>query len=187
MRRLRVFRYSTAFCLYAYGWVVQRHVSFAAPRYMWCARACFVVLRAGGGVHDPRRAILFREFQELLVRIAKAKFEGIEPEALPQQLKPSTQDLHGLHGTRGGFCCVQPLWRRCVCWGVVAQVTICQRWMRLCLVCSGALMQRWAVDVVLVCLLAQAHPLRICLPLPHWLPPRLSRPQAAPNTYPPPR
>ena len=45
-------------------------------------------------MHDPRRAILFREFQELLVRIAKAKFEGIEPEALPQQPKPSTYDLH---------------------------------------------------------------------------------------------
>ncbi len=46
--------------------------------------ACCV---AGGGVHDPRRAILFREFQELLVRIAKAKYEGTEPEALA---RPST-------------------------------------------------------------------------------------------------
>lgn len=149
-------------------------------------RACFVVLRAGGGVHDPRRAILFREFQELLVRIAKAKFEGIEPEALPQQPKPSTH-LHRAARTRGGFCCIQPLWHRCVCWGVVAQVAKRKRCIGLCLVCCGALMQCCVFDVVLVCLLAQAHPLLTCLPLPHWLPPRLSRPQAALNTYPPPR
>ena len=64
---------------------------FCCPALHVVRASCFVVLRAGGGVHDPRRAILFREFQELLVRIAKAKYEGIEPEALPQQPKPSTQ------------------------------------------------------------------------------------------------
>ena len=187
MRRLRVFRDSTAFCLCAYGWVVQRHVSFAAPRYMWCVRLvllCCVQAGVCTTLGVPSCSESSRSCWSASPRPSTRASSQRRCRSSQNQVR---RVLHQAARTRGGFCCAQPLWRRCVCWGVVAQVTICQRWMRLCLVCSGVLMQCCVVDVALVCLLAQARPLRTCLPLPHWLPPRLSRPQAAPNTYPPPR
>ena len=46
---------------------------------------------SGSGVHDPSRPILFREFQELLVRIAKLKYFGNEPSPLASSITAAVQ------------------------------------------------------------------------------------------------
>jgi hypothetical protein len=62
-----------------------------------------------GGVHDPARPILFREFLELLVRIARARYAGADPSPLvaevPFVLPPAPVSPQKAAGVKVS-CCV---------------------------------------------------------------------------------